>query len=97
MTRKGWRSKITPNVIVAKDGSGQFKTIMEALAAYPKGYKGRYFIYVKAGIYNESIIVPKVCVNLMMYGDGPQRTVITGHKNQKKDNISIADNASFGT
>jgi pectinesterase len=97
MQRKGWRTKIRPNVVVAKDGSGQFKTIMEALAAYPKGYKGRYFIYVKAGIYNESIIVPKACVNLMMYGDGPQRTVITGYKNYGKLNIKTMDTATFGT
>jgi pectinesterase len=97
MKRKGWRSKITPNVIVAKDGTGQFKTIMEALAAYPKGYKGRYFMYVKAGVYEEYIIVPKDCVNLLMYGDGPQKTVITGHKNKGKDNIDIVDSASFGT
>jgi pectinesterase len=97
MKRKGWRSKITPNVIVAKDGSGQFKTITEALAAYPKGYKGRYFMYVKAGVYEEYIIVPKDCVNLLMYGDGPQKTVITGHKNKGKDNIDIVDSASFGT
>jgi pectinesterase len=70
---------------------------MEALAAYPKGYKGRYFMYVKAGVYEEYIIVPKDCVNLLMYGDGPQKTVITGHKNKGKDNIDIVDSASFGT
>lgn len=34
--------KPTPNVTVAKDGSGNFKTISEALAAIPKTYKGRY-------------------------------------------------------
>lgn len=32
----------TPNVTVAKDGSGNFKTISEALAKIPETYQGRY-------------------------------------------------------
>ncbi|KAK7284524.1 hypothetical protein RJT34_19270 [Clitoria ternatea] len=79
---KGWRSHVTPNVIVAKDGSGQFKTVADAIASYPKeGVKGRYVIYVKTGVYDEYITVPKNAVNILMYGDGPLKTIITGHKN----------------
>jgi pectinesterase inhibitor-like protein len=37
----GFKSTLTPNVVVAKDGSGKFKTINEALAAMPKTYDGR--------------------------------------------------------
>lgn len=37
--------KPTPNVTVAKDGSGNFKSISEALSAMPEKYKGR-FVYV---------------------------------------------------
>lgn len=69
-----------PNAVVAKDGSGQYKTIAAALAAYPKGNKGRFVIYVKAGIYNEQIIVEKDQVNIFMYGDGPRKTIVTGKK-----------------
>lgn len=36
--------KPTPNVTVAKDGSGDYKTISQALAAMPEKYKGRYAI-----------------------------------------------------
>ncbi|CAL0302366.1 unnamed protein product [Lupinus luteus] len=78
---RGWKNRINkPNVIVAKDGSGQFKTIKDAIDAYPKGFKGRYIIYVKAGIYEEYITVPKTAVNVLIYGDGPQRTVVTGKR-----------------
>lgn len=37
--------KPTPNVTVAKDGSGNYKSISEALSAMPEKYKGR-FVYV---------------------------------------------------
>ncbi|CAL0300189.1 unnamed protein product [Lupinus luteus] len=82
-------------VMVAKDGSGQFRTITEAIDAYPKGLQGRYFIHIKAGIYPEYIIVPKHAVNILMYGDGPLNTVITGHKNKHLDGIDIINGATF--
>lgn len=69
-----------PNVVVAQDGSGQFKTIGEGLAAYPKGHKGRFVIYVKAGVYDEYVIVTKKQLDVFMYGDGPEKTIVTGSK-----------------
>ncbi|KAE9618856.1 hypothetical protein Lal_00047309 [Lupinus albus] len=82
-------------VMVAKDGSGQFRTIKEAIDAYPKGLEGRYVIHIKAGVYHEYIIVPKHAVNILMYGDGPLNTVITGHKNKHLDGIDIIRGATF--
>ncbi|MCL7049948.1 hypothetical protein MKW94_028511 [Papaver nudicaule] len=72
---------LKPNVVVAKDGSGAFKTISEALAAIPAKYTGRYIIYVKEGVYEETVTVDKKMVNVTMYGDGPEKTVVTGSKN----------------
>ncbi|KAL9229563.1 hypothetical protein vseg_005016 [Gypsophila vaccaria] len=74
-----------PNAVVAQDGSGQFKTIMGALAAHPgKNFRGKYVIHVKAGIYREEVLVGKEHPNVVMYGDGPTRTVITGNKSFKR-------------
>ncbi|CAK9143270.1 unnamed protein product [Ilex paraguariensis] len=73
--------KQTPNVTVAKDASGNFTTISAALAAMPPKYQGRYVIYVKAGIYEENVVVTKKMVNVTMYGDGSQKSVVTGNKN----------------
>ncbi|KAL1326173.1 putative pectinesterase/pectinesterase inhibitor 45 [Arachis ipaensis] len=73
--------KPTPNVTVAKDGSGNFKTVSEALAAIPEKYDGRYVVYVKEGIYEETVTVTKKMENMTMYGDGSQKSIITGSKN----------------
>ncbi|OIV98338.1 hypothetical protein TanjilG_16665 [Lupinus angustifolius] len=73
--------KPTPNVTVAKDGSGNFKTISEALTAMPQTYTGRYVVYVKEGIYEETVTVTKKMVNLTIYGDGSPKSIITGNKN----------------
>ncbi|GMI81354.1 hypothetical protein like AT2G26450 [Hibiscus trionum] len=70
-----------PNVIVAQDGTGKFKTINEALVAIPPKHQGRYVIFVKKGTYIETVIVAKHMVNLTIYGEGSQKTIITGAKN----------------
>lgn len=87
-------AQVKPNAVVAQDGSGQYKTIAEALAAYPKNLVGRYVIYVKAGIYNEYIKITKDQVNVFMYGDGPRKTIVTGRKNNR-DGVSTYQTASF--
>ncbi|PON49412.1 Pectinesterase inhibitor domain containing protein [Parasponia andersonii] len=78
---KGKSDKPTPNVTVAKDGTGDFKTISGALAAIPAKYDGRYIIYIKEGVYEETVIVTKKMVNVTIYGDGSQKSIITGSKN----------------
>lgn len=72
------------NVIVAKDGTGKFKTVNAAIQAAPKTGKKdarRYIIYVKAGTYDEQIIIPKKLTNLMIIGDGIDQTIFTGNRN----------------
>ncbi|CAL0324596.1 unnamed protein product [Lupinus luteus] len=66
------------NVVVAQDGSGNYKTVTEAINAAPRSSNQRYVIYVKAGIYNEQIVIK--ANNIMLIGDGIGKTVITGSK-----------------
>ncbi|KAK2431047.1 pectinesterase [Trifolium repens] len=85
-----------PNVIVAKDGSGQYTTVTAGINSYPANHKGRYVIYVKAGIYSEYITVDDKKPNIILYGDGPTNTIITGSKNSTQG-LHMPDTATFTT
>lgn len=84
-----------PNAVVAKDGSGQFKTISEAIAAYPPNFKGRYLIHVKAGVYDEQVTIDKNKLNIFIFGDGVGKTIVTGHKNYGIMKIQTSNTATF--
>ncbi|BFG15056.1 putative pectinesterase/pectinesterase inhibitor 28 [Prunus yedoensis var. nudiflora] len=73
---------LRPDVTVAKDGSGQVKSIGEAVKQIPKNNADKTFvIYVKEGVYNEYVLIDKFMTNVMMIGDGPTKTKVTGNKN----------------
>ncbi|KAE8677336.1 hypothetical protein F3Y22_tig00111540pilonHSYRG00245 [Hibiscus syriacus] len=86
---------IETNAVVAKDGGGQFKTIGAALAAAPKKSNVRHMIYIKAGVYEEYITVDKRYTNILMYGDGPRKTIVTGRKAVKTRQTTIWRTATF--
>lgn len=74
-------SAVTPNVVVAADGSGDFKTVAAAVAAAPEKSSKRYVIRIKAGVYRENVEVPKKKTNIMFLGDGRTNTIITASRN----------------
>ncbi|KAK4838400.1 hypothetical protein QYF36_013446 [Acer negundo] len=74
-------SSVTPNVVVAADGSGNFKTVAAAVAAAPEGSSKRYVIRIKAGVYRENVEVTKKKKNIMFMGEGRSKTIITASRN----------------
>lgn len=69
--------------VVAKDGSGNFKSITQALeaASFKRKNEGkRFVIYVKRGVYSEDVEVTDKMKNIMLVGDGLDNTIITGRK-----------------
>ena len=62
-------------IVVAADGSGDFKTIQQALDHVPADNSQRVVIQIKPGIYQEQIRVSKHNVKLL--GEDARKTVIT--------------------
>ncbi|KAL9240386.1 hypothetical protein vseg_014611 [Gypsophila vaccaria] len=74
-------SVINVNLVVAQDGSGNFKTISEAIsAASTRAGGGRFVIHVKSGVYQENVVIGTNLKNIMLVGDGMQSTIITGSR-----------------
>ncbi|KAJ9547577.1 LOW QUALITY PROTEIN: hypothetical protein OSB04_020120 [Centaurea solstitialis] len=90
-------ASVEPDIVVAKDGSGRFKTIGEAVATYQKPLppgKQMYIIYVKAGEYNEQVVIQRHQENVYIYGDG-DRTIVTCDKSVVKHKLETPYTATF--
>ncbi|KAI5594272.1 hypothetical protein BDE02_03G062700 [Populus trichocarpa] len=74
-------SKPTPNVTVAKDGSGDCETLREAVGKIPKKSESKFIIHVKEGVYVENVILDKSKWNVMIYGEGKDKTIVSGSLN----------------
>lgn len=54
-------------------------------------------IYIKEGVYEEQVIVPKQMVNLTLFGDGSRKTIITGSRNVADgNNMTTYKSATVG-
>ncbi|KMZ60854.1 putative pectin methylesterase inhibitory protein [Zostera marina] len=69
------------DLVVSKDGTGNFTTITDAVAAAPTKSKSRFVIYIKAGGYYENVDVSSKKYNLMFIGDGMWKTSVKSNKN----------------
>ncbi|CAM8893235.1 unnamed protein product [Rhodiola kirilowii] len=79
-TSSGGTNNVKYDVIVAKDGSGNFTTINEAVDIAPNSSSTRFVIYIKAGAYYEYVDVVKKKINIMFVGDGIGKTLIKGNR-----------------
>lgn len=71
------RAEIRDTIVVARDGTGQYRNIAEALEACRAFMDYEMLIYVKAGTYKEKLIVPAWLENIIIEGEDVGRTVIT--------------------
>ncbi|XP_077234384.1 pectinesterase 2-like [Tasmannia lanceolata] len=84
------------NIVVAQDGSGDFRTIKEAIkAASNRKESGRLVIYVKAGIYNENVEIGHSLKNIMLVGDGIGKSIVTSSKSVSQGYTTFRS-ATFG-
>lgn len=68
------------DLVVAKDGSGDFDNIQDAINAI-RDYKpeGRQRVLVRKGVYEEKVIVPSYKTNISLIGENRDSTIIIWH------------------
>jgi pectinesterase len=66
----------TYDFVVAKDGSGNFKTIQEAVTACRDYAERQYFILVKNGVYNEKLVITSWKTHITIFGQDVDSTII---------------------
>ncbi|ONK61205.1 uncharacterized protein A4U43_C08F27300 [Asparagus officinalis] len=82
------RNKMKEAMKVVNELTGNALGIVSKAANYlaklnVPGLHRRYVIFVKAGTYDEQVIIDKKMVNVTIYGEGNTKTIVTGNKNYK--------------
>lgn len=86
----------TPNLTVALDGSGDHTRISDAVNSVHDNSNFKFFIHVKAGLYEENVVVPEKKRNIFMFGDGSRTTIISGRRNRVDEpNLKTFETATF--
>lgn len=87
-----------PDARVCKDqGSGCYRTVQEAVNAAPDFGAARFVIYIKEGVYQETVRIPFEKTNVVFLGDGMGKTIITGDLNAQMAGVSTYNTATVGT
>ena len=81
-------------IVVARDGSGQFRNIDDAIEVCRAFMDYHKVIYVKKGTYKEKLIIPSYLTNIEICGESRDETVITYDDHA---NIPMTDGRKMGT
>jgi pectinesterase len=90
----------TKTIIVAQDGSGNYKTVQAALDAVPNGNKKPFVIYIKNGLYREKLHLDSAKAFVELVGESRFNTILTyddhpGKVSVKGDSINTRTSYSF--
>lgn len=64
-------------LVVSRDGTGQFRTVNEAVEVCRAFMEYHKVIYVKNGVYKEKVIIPSWLTNIEVCGESAEKTIIT--------------------
>lgn len=72
--------------VVAKDGSGDFKTVQEAIDAVPDFRKSQTTVHIKNGVYKEKLVLPASKTMVRFVGEDVKKTILTNDDYASKKN-----------
>lgn len=83
------------DVVVAADGSGDVKTVTEAIAKVPENNQRRFVIHIRSGVYNEQVRIPASKPFITFIGESAQSTRIAFDINNKRAGTTSAAYAVY--
>ncbi len=91
---------INSDYVVAKDGSGDFMTVQEAVNAVPVNRKIRTIIFIRKGVYKERVVIPETQTNISFLGESETETILTfdnfaARKNALGENMGTSGSSSI--
>lgn len=72
-----WAQERLDTIVVSRDGTGNFRTLQEAIESARAFMDYTVTIYVKNGVYKEKVIVPSWVENIDIIGEDRDKTIIT--------------------
>ena len=72
-----WAQERQDTIVVSRDGTGNFRTLQEAIESARAFMDYTVTIYVKNGVYKENVIVPSWVENIDIIGEDRDKTIIT--------------------
>ena len=72
-----WSQERQDTIVVSRDGTGNFRTLQEAIESARAFMDYTVTIYVKNGVYKEKVIVPSWVENIDIIGEDRDKTIIT--------------------
>jgi pectin methylesterase-like acyl-CoA thioesterase/dienelactone hydrolase len=90
----------SPSIVVAQDGTGNYKTVQAALDAIPLNNKNPATIFIKKGIYNEKLLLNSTKNFVTLIGEDKFNTILTyndhtGKLSPSGDTINTRTSWSF--
>lgn len=72
-----WAQERRDTLVVSRDGTGDFRTLQEAVESARAFMDYTVTIYVRNGVYKEKVIVPSWVENIDIIGEDRDKTIIT--------------------
>lgn len=82
---------------VAQDGSGDFKTVQEAINAVPDFRKVQTVIFIKNGVYKEKLILAPSKKMVKLVGESVEKTILTYDDYNQKKNVFGEEKGTSGS
>ena len=64
-------------LVVARDGTGDYRNIQEAVEAVRAFMDYTVTIFIKNGVYKEKLVIPSWVKNVQLVGESAEKTIIT--------------------